>query len=44
MHSRKFETVKAFYDRGLWSETMVRNAVDKWITAEECEEILGDGG
>jgi len=39
-HSPKFNKVKDYYDRGLWNETMVRNAINKWITAEEAEEIL----
>ena len=41
MHSPKFELVKGYYDRGLWSEQRVRTAVGKWITQEECNEILG---
>ena len=40
-HSPKYEKVKGYYDRGLWNEKMVRNAVGKWITAEEADEILG---
>ena len=40
-HSPKFELVKSYYDRGLWDESRVRKAVGKWITAEECAEILG---
>lgn len=40
MHSEKFELVKSYYDRGLWSADRVRKAVGKWITAEEAEEIL----
>lgn len=41
--SRKFNTVKAAYDRGSWNKTMVRNAVVKeWITAEEYEIITGE--
>jgi hypothetical protein len=40
-HSEKFETVKQYYESGLWNETMVRNAVGRWITAEEYEEITG---
>ena len=44
MHSPKFEKVKDYYDRGLWNEKMVRNAVGKWITAEEADEILGMNG
>lgn len=41
--SRKFNTVKAAYDRGSWNKEMVRNAVIKaWITAEEYELITGE--
>lgn len=39
--SKKYSIVKDYYDRKLWSETRVRNAVKKgWITEEECEKIL----
>lgn len=41
--SAKYEIVKNYYEKGLWTESMVRNAVDRWITAGECEEILGGG-
>lgn len=41
-HSPKFDLVKGYYDRGLWNESRVRKAVGKWITAEECAEILGE--
>lgn len=43
-HSAKYETVKRYYDEGLWNETMVRNAVGRWITEEEAEEILSQKG
>lgn len=43
-HSPKFEKVKHYYDTGLWSATMVLNAVGRWITAEEAYEILGVNG
>lgn len=40
-HSTKYELVRNYYLKGLWSEERVRLAVTKgWITAEECEEIL----
>lgn len=40
-HSKKFETVKRYYDMGFWSEAKVRNAVVKgWITEEEYNEIV----
>lgn len=38
--SKKFNTVKGYYDKGLWTEAMVRNAVDRWITDAEAEEII----
>lgn len=32
----KFEKVKGYYEKGLWTKVQVRNAVQKnWITAEE---------
>lgn len=43
MHSRKYETVKSYYEKGFWSAEMVQNAVVKgWITEEEYKEIVGD--
>ena len=42
-HSPKYEKVKNYYDKGLWTVGMVRNAVIKgWITPEEFEEITGE--
>lgn len=41
-HSENFEKVKSYYDRGLWTAARVRKAVGKWITQEECNEILGE--
>lgn len=41
-HSPKYEKVKGYFDRNLWNEEMVRNAVVKgWITEEEFFEICG---
>ena len=40
-HSPKFGVVKDHYDNGRWNAAMVSNAVGRWITAEEAEEILG---
>lgn len=41
--SQKFEKVKEYYDKGLWTKSMVANAVAKeWITAEEYELIVGE--
>ena len=39
-HSPKFNTVKAYYDAKRWTRDMVLNAVGKWITEAEAEEIL----
>lgn len=44
MHSQKFDRVKVYYDKGLWTDDMVRNAVGRWITADEAEEILNECG
>jgi hypothetical protein len=38
----KFKKVKGFYEAELWSLNWVVNAVDKWITAEEFQEITGE--
>ncbi|MFT4107752.1 MAG: XkdX family protein [Lacrimispora sp.] len=38
----KFDKVKGFYEAGLWSLAMVRNAVGRWIMAEEFREITGE--
>ena len=41
--SRKFDFVKAAYDRGTWNKAMVANAVVKgWITTLEYEVITGE--
>ena len=37
----KFEKVKHYYENGLWTEQMVLNAIGRWITQEEADEILG---
>ena len=39
--SKHYEKVKGYYDKNLWSKTRVYNAVGKWITAAEYEEITG---
>ena len=38
--SPKFEKVRHYFEIGLWNETMVKNAIDRWITSEEAEQIL----
>ena len=40
--SKHYEKVKGYYDKNLWSKTRVYNAVGKWITAGEYEEITGE--
>lgn len=36
-----FEKIKKWYKQGLWTETMVRNAIKKGVlTEEEVAEIL----
>jgi uncharacterized XkdX family phage protein len=41
-HSKNFEKVKNYYNRGMWSIERVRVAVNKWITPEEYKEITGE--
>lgn len=41
-HSKNYEKVKGYYDRGMWSAARVKAAVGKWITDAECAEILGE--
>lgn len=38
--SSKYDVVKGYYDRGLWSAQRVLAAVGKWITQAEADEIL----
>lgn len=40
--SKNFEKVKGFYAAKLWSLAWVENAVDKWITEDEFQEITGE--
>ena len=38
-----FETIKKYYEKGLWNKTMVKMAVkQKVITSAEYEEIVGE--
>lgn len=41
-HSKNFEKVKGYYEDGIWNKSRVHNAVGKWITEEEYEEITGE--
>lgn len=41
-HSPRFETVKRYYERGLWDFSRLEAAVSRgWITKSEREEIIG---
>lgn len=41
-YSPKFELIKNYYDKGLWTAERVLNMVIKgWITQEEYVEIVG---
>ena len=44
MHSKNFEKIKGFYDKGLWTKDMVHNVVGKkrGITEKEYKEIVGE--
>jgi hypothetical protein len=39
--SKNFDKVKCFYDAKLWSLNLSSNAVERWITADEFQEITG---
>ena len=43
-HSKNFETIKHYYDVGLWDKERVYNVVGKknGITEEEYREIVGE--
>ena len=41
-HSKHYEEVLYWYKNGFWSIKRVWNAVGRWITAEEYEEITGE--
>lgn len=42
IHSKNYEKVKYYYDHNLWNKDRVREAVGKWITEAEYEEITGE--
>ena len=43
MHSKKYEKIKNWYERGFWTKRMVADAViTNRITAAEYEEITGE--
>jgi len=41
-HSKDFEKIKGWYEKGLWKVKHVRAAVGKKITADEFTEITGE--
>ena len=41
-HSKMFDKIKTWFDKGLWDINKVHDAVPKLITAEEFEEITGE--
>lgn len=40
--SKNYNKVKSYYESDLWSKTMVKNAVGRWITEEEYKLITGE--
>lgn len=38
----KFDRVKSYYDRGIWTKEMVWDAVGRWISAEEYKFITNE--
>ena len=42
MKSEHFDLVKDYYNKGYWSKERVKNAVGKWITQKEFQEITGE--
>lgn len=45
MASKRYELVKGYYDKRLWTRKMLKNAVVKgWITQDEYEGIVGAEG
>lgn len=40
--SKNYEKVKSFFEARLWPLSWVCSAVDKWITADEFQEITGE--
>ena len=41
-YSKNYEKVKYYYEKKLWEDWKVKNAVNKWITEEEYKEIVGE--
>ena len=41
-HSENYDKVANYYQYGVWSARMVRNAAGRWITKAEADELLDD--
>lgn len=41
-HSKNFDKVKKYYNKGLWDKSRVYRVVNIWITPEEYKEITGE--
>ena len=45
MASKRYELVKGYFEKRLWTKKMLKNAVVKgWITQDEYDEIVGVEG
>lgn len=44
MHSKMFEKIKYFYEKGLWTAEQVHLAVEKGIITEDEYELIVHGG
>lgn len=42
-HSEKFNDVYYYYKHNLWTKDMIKNAINRWITEKEYEEIIKEG-
>lgn len=38
-HSKNYDKVKMYYNTNRWSLSMLKRAINKWITIEEFKEI-----
>lgn len=41
-HSKNYDKVASYFEKGLWDENRVRQAVGRWITKDEYEEITNN--
>lgn len=40
MYSERFDILKTYYEKKLWSKERIISAIGKWITEDEAKEIL----